>query len=253
MGRLTVDRNAAGHDQLFHVSARAKPGLSQHLVELWRVIVCRQIAARTFSSCLTSITSNVFVISRTVECLRGNERKYRVSVARRCIRWPGAVRSATILLGAALRPAVRSGSRIRIRTWTTIRPNTALGGMSAPALGTGRCALRIGRAIAPLRSGRTCVTGCITRYITGCVRGHVPWLDIARHLALRITHCGYCCAGLPDTTWSGVASWRTTGTPERARPTHTAFDRLCIRAFGRHRTASVASRCSIRNALLARI
>jgi hypothetical protein len=46
VGRLAVHRHAAGDDQLFHVAARTEAGLGQHLVQLRRIVVGGQVAAR---------------------------------------------------------------------------------------------------------------------------------------------------------------------------------------------------------------
>jgi hypothetical protein len=45
MGRLAVDRHAAGNDQFFHVAARTEARFRQYFVQLWRVVVRGQVAA----------------------------------------------------------------------------------------------------------------------------------------------------------------------------------------------------------------
>ena len=45
VGWLAIHGHAARHDQVFHVAARTETGFGQHLVQLRRVVVGRQVAA----------------------------------------------------------------------------------------------------------------------------------------------------------------------------------------------------------------
>ncbi len=99
MGRQAVDRNAALQDQFFHLAARAQPALGQHLVQLGRVVVGRQLAHRLG---LGARNDGVFV----VVLLRDHEAE-QVFAARRglvpaALALAGRLRLAAILAAALL-------------------------------------------------------------------------------------------------------------------------------------------------------
>ena len=55
MGRLAIHRDPAGHDQVFHVAARTEARFGQHLVQLGRIVVRRQVAPHHFLRCLAPL------------------------------------------------------------------------------------------------------------------------------------------------------------------------------------------------------
>src|SRR5476649_891644 len=89
VGRLAVDGDAAGDDQLFHVAARTEAGFGQHLVQFRRVVVRGQVAAHGGFGQHAALARLV-----AVEGVRGDEGKHRVGVV-------GLRRAATLLLRLA--------------------------------------------------------------------------------------------------------------------------------------------------------
>ena len=125
VGRLAVDRHAAGDDQVFHVAARTEAGFGQHLVQLRRVVVRGQVAAHR----LWRLRTAAFV---GVERVRGDVRERRIGVVHGAASCGAAGRDCPSCSssGAACASALRSRTR-------TALADVRLGSAPASAAATG--------------------------------------------------------------------------------------------------------------------
>jgi hypothetical protein len=78
MRRLTIDRYTASDDQFFHIAARPKTGVCQHLVQFWRVIICGQVAS--YRLVVASALGGVFRSRQLIEGVGGHKAERGIGV-----------------------------------------------------------------------------------------------------------------------------------------------------------------------------